>query len=331
MTIFWLPEDLLFPQQLSIHFPQPQKNTTTGSWDQITEASQITNPVGLDVSEGPRQQLHISTHARCTFNLPVDLKLTLFGAYTYNIIENSGIFRRRFGRMARLTVERREIVVGKCHVDLSQSFRSIFSNCWRWANFRKRPITVITRRWPISTPTNSATTICRQAPSGLWEEERILLRITASRPFMGRANHTHDDRLSLRFIARTDASSKFGSNHQMGILPSVSAAWNVSREAFMKRSPSSMTWRWERATASLRAIRTASIPTRHWVSCSRTASFRSGRLPWFRWASSATPIPIWNGSEAYVQCRIRHHNARQPSVLLGQLLQLQDEWHALSL
>lgn len=32
---------------------------------------------------------HISTHARFTFNLMKELKLVLFGAYTYNIVENS--------------------------------------------------------------------------------------------------------------------------------------------------------------------------------------------------------------------------------------------------
>ncbi len=32
---------------------------------------------------------HISTHARLTFNLLEGLKLNLFGAYTYNIVENS--------------------------------------------------------------------------------------------------------------------------------------------------------------------------------------------------------------------------------------------------
>ena len=48
---------------------------------------------------------HISTHARLTFNLLEGLKLNLFGAYTYNIVENSQYLPTPSGRTARLTKE----------------------------------------------------------------------------------------------------------------------------------------------------------------------------------------------------------------------------------
>ena len=54
---------------------------------------------------------------------------------------------------------------------------------------------------------------------------------------MGRFNYTYADRYILTVNARTDASSKFGSNHKWGFFPSVSAAWAVSEEEFMKRIP----------------------------------------------------------------------------------------------
>ena len=56
--------------------------------------------------------------------------------------------------------------------------------------------------------------------------------------FLGRVNYTYDDRYVLTVNARTDASSKFGANHKWGFFPSVSAAWNVSNEQFMKQ----ITW-----------------------------------------------------------------------------------------
>ena len=55
--------------------------------------------------------------------------------------------------------------------------------------------------------------------------------------FMGRFNYTYADRYSLTMTARTDASSKFGANHKWGFFPSVSAAWVISEEKFMKRLP----------------------------------------------------------------------------------------------
>ena len=54
---------------------------------------------------------------------------------------------------------------------------------------------------------------------------------------MGRFNYTYADRYSLTMTARTDASSKFGANHKWGFFPSVSAAWVISEEKFMKRLP----------------------------------------------------------------------------------------------
>lgn len=53
--------------------------------------------------------------------------------------------------------------------------------------------------------------------------------------FLGRVNYTYDDRYVLTVNLRTDASSKFGRNHKWGVFPSVSAAWNITREKFMRR------------------------------------------------------------------------------------------------
>ena len=69
-------------------FPN-HKNTETGSWDQITNASQITNPLAWMEVKDHDATSHISTHAKLTFNLLDELKLVMFGSYTYNIVENS--------------------------------------------------------------------------------------------------------------------------------------------------------------------------------------------------------------------------------------------------
>lgn len=53
--------------------------------------------------------------------------------------------------------------------------------------------------------------------------------------FLGRVNYAFADRYVLTVNARTDASSKFGANHKWGFFPSVSAAWNITSEEFMKQ------------------------------------------------------------------------------------------------
>lgn len=51
--------------------------------------------------------------------------------------------------------------------------------------------------------------------------------------FLARANYSYDNRYFLTATARYDGSSKFAKGHRWGLLPSFSAAWNISSEKFM--------------------------------------------------------------------------------------------------
>ncbi len=51
------------------------KDPVTNSWDGITTASQITNPLAWMEVQDDDATSHISTHARLTFNLLEELKL----------------------------------------------------------------------------------------------------------------------------------------------------------------------------------------------------------------------------------------------------------------
>ncbi len=52
--------------------------------------------------------------------------------------------------------------------------------------------------------------------------------------FYGRVNYSFDSRYMLQATIRRDGSSVFGENHRWGTFPSVSAAWNITEEQFMK-------------------------------------------------------------------------------------------------
>jgi len=52
--------------------------------------------------------------------------------------------------------------------------------------------------------------------------------------FYGRANYSFDGRYMLQATVRRDGSSVFGKNKRWGTFPSVSAAWNITEESFMK-------------------------------------------------------------------------------------------------
>jgi iron complex outermembrane receptor protein len=52
--------------------------------------------------------------------------------------------------------------------------------------------------------------------------------------FFGRVNYNIDDRYLAAFTVRRDGSSRFGPDNQWGTFPSVSAAWRLSEESFLK-------------------------------------------------------------------------------------------------
>lgn len=52
--------------------------------------------------------------------------------------------------------------------------------------------------------------------------------------FIGRANYSYKDKYFLTATARYDGSSRFSEGNRWGIFPSVSAAWDVTKEEFMR-------------------------------------------------------------------------------------------------
>ena len=52
--------------------------------------------------------------------------------------------------------------------------------------------------------------------------------------FFGRANYNYKDKYLLTATVRADGSSKFSDNNKWGFFPSVSAAWRLGEEPFIK-------------------------------------------------------------------------------------------------
>lgn len=62
------------------------------------------------------------------------------------------------------------------------------------------------------------------------EEEKLIA-------FFGRLNYVFDNRYIAQVSLRREGSTKFGVNHRWGNFPSISLAWNVTNEEFMKAVP----------------------------------------------------------------------------------------------
>lgn len=71
-------------------------------------------------------------------------------------------------------------------------------------------------------------TLRQAASSGITEWQML--------SYLARINYNYDSRYLLTLTGRVDGSSKFGKGNKYGFFPSVSGAWRVSEEAFMKNA-----------------------------------------------------------------------------------------------
>ncbi len=76
-------------------------------------------------------------------------------------------------------------------------------------------------------PLGNAQTATNGSGKGSWAMES----------YFGRLNYSFADKYFLQAAVRADGSVNFGANNRWGYFPSVSAAWRVSQEAFMKNVP----------------------------------------------------------------------------------------------
>lgn len=220
-------------------FPN-HKDYTTDAWDQITTASQITNPLAWMEVNDRDDVSYFSAHARLNFNLSPDLKFILFGSYTYNDTENSQYLPTIVwaNGQAYRGNRRSESVLGNAMLTYRKQLKKHFIDVLRLAELEKNTYTGF-----YTTVTNFSSDLMgfdnlQAGALRHWEGTGSYYEEPHLASFLGRVNYTYDDRYVLTVNARTDASSKFGANHKWGFFPSVSAAWNVSSEQFMKQ----ITW-----------------------------------------------------------------------------------------
>ena len=216
-------------------FPN-HKNPETDSWDMITNASQITNPLAwMEVKDNDATS-HISGHARLTFHLSDNWKLAMFGAYTNNIVENSQYLPTSVWAhgQAYKGTRKKESLLGNMMLTYKKNWKKHFFDALVLAELQKETYTGF-----YTTVTNFSTDKfgydnLQSGAIRLWEGTNSYYENPGLISFLGRFNYTFTDRYILTVNTRADASSKFGKNHKWGFFPSFSAAWVVSEEKFMK-------------------------------------------------------------------------------------------------
>lgn len=216
-------------------FPN-HKNKTTGKWDQISYASQITNPLAwLEVDDDEDNSL-ANAHANIKFFITDDLKITAFGSYTYNSIENSQYLPTSvWGHgQAYKGLKKTEHLMGNLVLNYKKYIGKHYIDLLGLTEFQREKMTGF---YTTSTNFSSDEFSYNNLQAGalkLWEGTNSFYEDPKLLSFMGRINYIYDRRYILTFNARGDGSSKVGENNRWGFFPSASAAWAVHEEDFMK-------------------------------------------------------------------------------------------------
>lgn len=215
----------------------PAHRNAQGGWDQITNASQITNPLAWLEVQDDESNAHFNTHLKFTVNLSKQLKFSAFGSYTYNVIDNSQYLPTTvWGHGQAYKGEKKmEDLLGHLMLTYSNDWGRHHLDALGLAEAQKNILTGF-----YTTVTNFSTdkfgyNNLQAGAVRLWEGTDSYYEDPRLSSFLGRVNYIYAGRYVATVNARADASSKVGKNNKWGFFPSFSAAWVVSEEPFMKQ------------------------------------------------------------------------------------------------
>ncbi|WP_277464320.1 SusC/RagA family TonB-linked outer membrane protein [Parabacteroides sp. PF5-6] len=215
------------------------KNPVTGAWDQVTNASQITNPLAWLEVKDDESNAHINTHMKLVVHLTEQLKLTAFGSYTYNVVENSQYLPTSVwgGGQAYKGTKKTEYLLGNLMLSFRKDVGNHHIDALGLAEAQKNTLSGF-----YTTVTNFTTDgygydNLQAGAVRLWEGTASYYEDPRLVSFLGRVNYVYGGRYIATVNARTDASSKIGANNKWGFFPSASLAWTISEEGFMKKYP----------------------------------------------------------------------------------------------
>jgi len=205
-----------------------------GGYDGFSYSNQINHPLALMDSRTNDNTTHISTHAKLTFNLTKGLDLSVFGAYSHTEVERQQFLPTSIwahGQAYRKTAKTEQLlgnvvltydkVIDRHHINalaLAEAERDTYHGFFTTTtNFNNNSIGFDNIQAGALT---------------LWEGTGSYRETPSLTAFMGRVSYDYDNRYNITATARTDGSSKFGSNHKWGFFPSISGAWTISNEPF---------------------------------------------------------------------------------------------------
>ena len=208
-----------------------------GGYDQVTEALWISNPNALLRMKQDEDNAHLNVHLNAGVKLAPGLKLRSFASYSYNSVNNAHhypTFVWSHGEAYR-GHDKSEELLGNLSLDYTLQVRQHALNLMLLGEAESQRTTGF-----YTTTTNFSTNAfgydkLSAGAARPWDGTDAHYTDAHMESFLLHAQYTLYNKYTLTANARADASSKVGRNHRWGFFPSVSAAWVISDEPWVRR------------------------------------------------------------------------------------------------
>ena len=215
----------------------PDGANADGSYSEIPEAVWISNPHALLKMKQDEDNAHFNVHLSATLTLAPHLLLRGFGSFSYNSVNNAHYYPTYVwskGEAYRGNDKSTE-VLGNVSIDYTLNTRHSALNMMALVEAESRKTTgFFTTVTNLSTDAFGYDKLIAGATRP-WEGTDADFTDSHMESVLLHLQYTLMNRYTLTANARADASSKVGRNHRWGFFPSVSGAWLISNEKWMKR------------------------------------------------------------------------------------------------
>lgn len=216
------------------------RNPETGLWDLDPGATQVTHPGESGDRENNSTSSRLMVNGRASWNIIEGLTLSAFGSYNQmNFLQRSytpNNISASNSTMGSATVSNRQIygLMGNVQLSYVKELGKSEINALLLAEAQSTNMFASS-----ATATGFGTNdlkynnleagalVQRGDNTSSASDSRLL-------SYMARLNYMYDNRYVITANFRADGSSKLGINNKWGFFPSVSGAWIISNEQFMK-------------------------------------------------------------------------------------------------
>ena len=232
----------LFDYQMMFYSAATQNPTCpTGdaayeNWVKNNTAAYINHPEILLEEKNDEKGLNFNTHLKLGFDFTKDLRLVVFGAYSYSSVENAEFCPtwvwaqgQAFRKEAKT-----ENILGNATLSYRHSWGAHQLKASLLGEYQRVAGSWFQTRVSGFTSNQFHYENIGAATSRPYGETQSFSDNSALASVMSSFSYSYDNRYSLTFTTRADGSSMVGDMHTWGFFPSVSASWNIKNEGFLK-------------------------------------------------------------------------------------------------